>query len=190
MQKWILHAATSTKKEAKRGEESCLAWGLWTFWGCLAGGSGGVGWGDGGRSRLWEEEEKVVEERKRLEGEEGESQCGRLVVVLASYGGVGVLGSNGGGRRPQWREREEEMSCRGEKEFTVAYYRGSGGWPMVLATLGGSGCSRRSWRKKWWQRGFPVAEEERRRNRKRESAVGRGRMVGFLDYFGPDFLLP
>jgi hypothetical protein len=35
------------------------------------------------------------------------------------------------------------------KTFMVAYYRCSGGWPVVLAKLGGADCSRRSWRKKW-----------------------------------------
>ena len=71
------------------------------------------------------------------------------MVLLASCGGANVLGRNGIGRRPRWREREEGSSCIREKEFTMAYYRRSGGWPMVLSTLGGSGCSRRSWRKKW-----------------------------------------
>jgi hypothetical protein len=48
-----------------------------------------VGGGAGGWSRLWEEEEKVAEERERLEGEEREPRWllgGRLVVVLVSCG--------------------------------------------------------------------------------------------------------
>jgi len=35
-----------------------------------------------------------------------------------------------------------------------------------------------------------VAEEERRRNKRRKFAAGIGRKAGFLAYFGPDFLLP
>jgi hypothetical protein len=35
-----------------------------------------------------------------------------------------------------------------------------------------------------------VAEEKRRRNRRRKSTAGIGRKAGFLAYFGPDFLLP
>ena len=59
-----------------------------------------VGRGVTGWSRLWEEEEKVANERERLEGEERESWWqldGQLVVVLASYGGAGG-GWNGGER--------------------------------------------------------------------------------------------
>jgi len=51
-----------------------------------------VGRGASGRSRLWVEEEKVAEERERLEGEEIELKWllgGRLVDVLASCGVFG-----------------------------------------------------------------------------------------------------
>jgi hypothetical protein len=71
------------------------------------------------------------------------------VVVLASCGGAGVRGRNGGGRRPRWRERGKKRLAEERKTFTAAYYRRSSGWPVVLATLGGVGCSMRSCRKKW-----------------------------------------
>ena len=59
--------------------------------------------------------------------------------------GVGMVVAEGhGGERGKKKCLAEER-----KTFTVAYYRSSGGWSMVLATLGRSGCSRRSWRKKW-----------------------------------------
>ena len=47
-------------------------------------------------------------------------------------------------------EREGRRNVLQRREtFTAAHYRHSGGWPVVLAKLGGAGCSRRSWRKKW-----------------------------------------
>jgi hypothetical protein len=55
-----------------------------------------------------------------------------------------VVAEGHGGERGKKKCLAEER-----KTFTVAYYRSSGGWSMVLAMLGGSGCSRRSWRKKW-----------------------------------------
>jgi len=48
--------------------------------------------GAGSRSRLWEEEEKVAEERERLEGEERELRwllSGQSMIVLASCGEAG-----------------------------------------------------------------------------------------------------
>ena len=62
----------------------------------------------------------------------------------------------------------------------MSYYRRGGGWPVVLATRGGSVCSRRSWRKRRWWRRFPVAEEERRRSRGRKFAAGRKRTSQWL----------
>jgi hypothetical protein len=53
------------------------------------------------------------------------------------------------GLKTQWRERKKERLAEERKTFTVAYYRRSGGWPVVLAKLAGAGCSRQSWRKKW-----------------------------------------
>jgi hypothetical protein len=109
MHKWILHAAATTRKnEAKQGGESCLAWGSRAWWGGSTSDSKGIGWGDGGRSQLWEEKEKVVEERERLEGEEREPWWllgGRLVVAL--------VGSWNGGERERERRNCRNQGWRG-----------------------------------------------------------------------------
>ena len=121
-------------------------------------------WGYGRAEDVWPVAQKAVAEvtvaeagcgrkKKKLQRrekgwkEKRESRGGSLVGVLACYGGDG--GGSG-----WWLERRRE---RGKKKrlaeerqtFTVSYYRCSGGWPVVLATLGGASCSRRSWRKKW-----------------------------------------
>jgi hypothetical protein len=53
------------------------------------------------------------------------------------------------GRRHGGERRKKERLVEERKTFTVAYYRRNDGWSVVLAKLGGAGCSRRSWRKKW-----------------------------------------
>jgi len=54
----------------------------------------------------------------------------------------------GGWSGCSWKRKKRKQSAEGRETFKVAYYRRSGGWPVVLATRGGAGCSRRSWRKR------------------------------------------
>jgi hypothetical protein len=84
----------------------------------LAGSSGGIDRGDGGRSRLWEEEEKFVKERERLEGEEGESHGGCLVAAWRCWllkaeleeEMMVALFSCSGGRK---KKKQKKKICRG-----------------------------------------------------------------------------
>jgi len=127
-----------------------------------------------------EKKKKTLQRREKGWKEKRESLGGQLVVVLASCGGAGVrvgmvVAEGHGGERGK-----KECLAEERKTITMAYYTRSGGWPVFLATLGGAGCSRWSWRKKWCRCWFPVAEEERRRNRRRKSATVRGRKAGFL----------
>jgi len=69
--------------------------------------------------------------------------CWLPVVELVFGVGMVVAEGHGGERGKKERLAEER------KTFTMAYYRRSGRWPVVLATLGGADCSRRTWRKKW-----------------------------------------
>ena len=131
-----------------------------------------------------EKKKKTLQRREKGWKEKRESRGGSLVVswwscwlpVVELVFGVGMVVAEGhGGERGK-----KECLAEERKTFTVAYYRHSGGWSVFLATLGGAGCSRWSWRKKWCRCWFPVAEEERIRNRRRKSAAGRGRKADFL----------
>jgi hypothetical protein len=67
-----------------------------------------------------------------------------------------------------WKRKKRKQSAEGRETFMVAYYRCNGGWPVVLATHGGAGCSGR-------EEETLTAEEERRRSRRRKSATGRSK---------------
>ena len=87
----------------------------------MAGSSGGIDRGDGGRSRLWEEEEKFVKERERLEGEEGESHGGCLVAAWRCWllkaeleeEMMVALVSCSGGRK---KKKQKKKICSGERK--------------------------------------------------------------------------
>ena len=114
-----LYAAASTKKKnATQGGESCLAWGSRTCWGCLAGGLGGFGWGDGGRWQRKQKKKKKTGGAAERRGKPTVALDDRLVVMLASCGGAdgGKTGDEGGGGgwRPQWWGKKSE-DCAGKK---------------------------------------------------------------------------
>jgi hypothetical protein len=76
----------------------------------------------------------------------------------------------GGWSGCSWKRKKLKQSAEGRETFMVAYYRRSGGWPMVLATRGDAGCSRAELEEETL-----ATEEERRRSRRRKSAAGRSR---------------
>ena len=84
-----------------------------------------------------------------------------MVVLVETSVGLAAGGWSG----CSWKRKKRKQSAEGRETFTVAYYRCSGGWPVVLATRGGAGCSRRSWRKRRDGGG----------SRRRRSAAGRSK---------------